>query len=66
MIMKTTLLCSSTTLDGIKSVIAKFYYSEKELQEVSPNEWSIIGKNGVLKDMRVILKKGRYLFESIN
>ena len=64
--MKTTLLGSSATLDGIKSVITKFYYSEKELLPVAPNEWNIIGKNGALKDMRVILKRGRYRFESIN
>ena len=65
-IMKTTLLGSAPTLDGIKSVIAKFYYSEKELLSASDNEWQIIGKNGVLNDMRVILKKGRYRFESID
>lgn len=64
--MKTILLGNSATLDGIKAVIAKFYYSEKDLIPVAPNEWSIIGKNGVIKDMRVILKKGRYRFESIN
>ena len=64
--MKTTLLGSSATLDGIKTIIAKFYYSEKELLSLSANEWQIIGKNGVLKDMRVILKRGRYRFESIN
>ena len=64
--MKTTLLASSATLDGIKAIIAKFYHFEKELISVAPNEWQIIGKNGVLKDMRVILKKGRYRFESIN
>ena len=64
--MKTILLGSSATLDGIKAVIAKFYYSEKELLSVSDNEWQIIGKNGVINDMRVILKKGRYRFESIN
>ena len=64
--MKTTLLGSSSTLDGIKAVIAKFYYSEKELSPVYANEWQIIGKNGVLKDMRVILKNGRYRFESID
>ena len=64
--MKTTLLGSSSTLEGIKAVIAKFYYSEKDLIPVAANEWQIIGKNGVLKDMRVILKRGRYRFESIN
>ena len=64
--MKVVLLGSSATLDGIKTVITKFYYSEKELLSVAPNEWQIYGKNGVLKDMRVILKKGRYRFESIN
>ena len=64
--METTLLGSSDTLDGIKAVIAKFYYSEKELLFVASNEWQIIGKNGVINDMRVILKKGRYRFESIN
>ena len=64
--MKTTLLASSHTLDGIKTVIAKFYYSEKDLIPVAPNEWNIVGKNGVIKDMRVILKKGRYRFESID
>ena len=64
--MKTTLLGSSATLDGIKSIVEKFYYSEKELLPVSDNEWKIIGKMGVLNNMRVILKKGRYRFESIN
>ena len=64
--MKTTLLASSATFDGIKSVIAKFYYGEKDLLPVASNEWQIIGKNGVINDMRVILKKGRYRFESIN
>ena len=65
-IMKTTLLGSSSTLDGIKSVIAKFYYGEKELLSLATNEWQIIGKNGVLKGVRVILKKGIYRFESID
>ena len=64
--MKTTLLGSSATLDGIKSVITKYYYGEKELLSVFPNEWQIIGKNGVLKGVRVILKKGIYRFESID
>ena len=64
--MKTTLLGSAPTLDVIKSIVAKFYYSEKELIPVAPNEWQIVGKNGVINDMRVILKKGRYRFESIN
>ena len=64
--MKTTLLASAPTLDGIKAVIAKFYYSEKDLLPVAPNEWSVIGKNGVINGMRVILKGKRYRFESIN
>ena len=64
--MKTTLLGSSSTLDGIKSVITKFYYGEKELSPVYANEWQIIGKNGVLNGVRVILKGKRYRFESIN
>ena len=64
--MEATVLGSATTFDGIKAVIAKFYYSEKELFPVAPDEWQIIGKNGVINDMRVILKKGRYRFESIN
>ena len=64
--MKTTLLCSSSTLDGIKTVIAKFYYGEKELLPVSPNEWQIICKNGVLNGVRVVLKGKRYRFESID
>ena len=64
--MKITLLGSSSTLDGIKTVIAKFYYSEKELLSLSANEWQIIGKNGLLNGMRVILKNGRYRFESID
>ena len=64
--MKTTLLASSATLDGIKSVIEKFYHSEKELLSVYPNEWQIIGKNGALNGVRVIFKNKRYRFESIN
>ena len=64
--MKTTLLGSSSTLDGIKTVIAKFYYGEKELLSLSANEWQIIGKNGALNSVRVILKGKRYRFESID
>ena len=64
--MKTALIGSSTTFDGIKAVIAKFYYGERELISVSDNEWKIIGKMGVLKYSRVILKNGRYRFESID
>ena len=64
--MKTTLLGSAATLDGIKAIIAKFYYGEKELLSLSTNEWQIIGKNGVLKGVRVILKGKRYRFESID
>ena len=64
--MKTTLLGSSTTFDGIKSIVEKFYCSEKELISVAPDEWKIIGKMGVLKYARVVLKKGRYRFESID
>ena len=64
--MKTILLASSATLDGIKAVIANFYYSEKELLPVAPNEWRIIGRNGALKYVRVIFKKGRYMFEGID
>ena len=64
--MKTALIGSSTTFDGIKAVIAKFYYGERELISVSDNEWKIIGRMGVLKYARVILKNGRYRFESID
>ena len=64
--MKTTLLASSATFDGIKAIVEQFYHSEKELISVAPDEWKIIGKMGVLKYARVILKKGRYRFESIN
>ena len=64
--MGTTLISSSSTLEGIKTVIAKFYYGEKELLSVAPNEWQIIGKNGVLKGVRVVLKDKRYRFESID
>lgn len=64
--MKTTLLGSSSTLDGIKTVIAKFYYGEKELLSLVTNEWQIIGKNGAIDGVRVILKGKRYRFESID
>ena len=66
LIMKTALLASSATFDGIKAIVEQFYHSEKELISVAPDEWKIIGKMGVLKYARVILKKGRYRFESIN
>ena len=64
--MKTTLLASSATFDGIKTIVEQFYHSKKELISVSDNEWKIIGKMGVLKYARVILKNGRYRFESID
>lgn len=64
--MKTTLLGSSATFDGIKSIVEQFYNSKKELISVSDNEWKIIGRMGVLKYSRVILKNGRYRFESID
>lgn len=64
--MKTTLLGSAPTLDGIKAIIAKYYYGEKELLSLVTNEWQIIGKNGAINGVRVILKGKRYRFESIN
>ena len=64
--MKTTLLGSSATFDGIKMIVEQFYHSKKELISVSDNEWKIIGRMGVLKYSRVILKNGRYRFESID
>lgn len=64
--MKTTLLGSSATFDGIKRIVEQFYHSKKELISVSDNEWKIIGRMGVLKYSRVILKNGRYRFESID
>ena len=64
--MKTTLLASSATFDGIKAIVEQFYHSKNELISVAPNEWKIIGHFGVLKYARVIIKNGRYRFESID
>lgn len=64
--MKTTLLGSAPTLDGIKAIIARYYYGEKELLSLVQNEWQIIGKNGAINGVRVILRGKCYRFESIN
>ena len=59
---KPKLLASSPTLDGIKGLIAKFYYGEKKLVEVSPNNFTIHGAKGKLDGVYVVFSKGRYRF----
>lgn len=60
---KPILLASSPTLDGIKTCISKFYYGEKTLIEVSPNNYTIHGARGQIEGVRVVFSKGRFRFE---
>jgi hypothetical protein len=61
-----SLLGSSNTLDGIRSVIARFYAGEsKELAPIDADSWSVLRTNGeALPGVIVRLKRGRYRFES--
>lgn len=64
--MKTRLLASSGSLDGINKMVAQFYCGDKELKQVpDKDEWEIYGSRGLLEGVRVIKKKGRYRFEMI-
>ncbi|PXV66843.1 hypothetical protein CLV62_104104 [Dysgonomonas alginatilytica] len=59
----TILLASSPTLDGIKICLEQYFYSEKELKEISPTEWQVLGTKS---NFRVIKKGKRFRFEAIN
>jgi|APGre2960657404_1045060.scaffolds.fasta_scaffold74704_5 hypothetical protein len=59
--MKWELLASSSTLEGIKGSIKRFYCGEGK--EVSGE--NVIGSKGIIEGVRVILKRGRYRFEML-
>ena len=63
---KPQLLASAGTLDDVGALIARFYGgSTKTLIKQSPGQWSIAHARGdFIAGVRVILRKGRYRFES--
>jgi len=64
--MKTILYASSPTIEAITRQIQAFFYNPNiTLKLAKENEWFIIGKNGIIPDVRVILKNKRYRFEKV-
>ena len=63
---KPQLLASAGTLDQIGQCIANFYGGEhKELFARAGGEsWSVLGRNGAIPGVRVVLLRGRYRFEA--
>lgn len=65
---KPKLLASSPTLEGIQDCIAKFYGGErKKLQEYAPGRWLVCRVSGQhIPNMLVVLRNGRYRFETVD
>lgn len=64
--MATILYASSPTIEAITRQIQAFFYNPNIALELSKeNEWNIIGKNGAIPGVRVILRNKRYRFEKI-
>ena len=64
--VKSQLLATSPTLDRMVDVINKYYYSTTfYLEKKNDTEYNVFNKNGLLKDLIVIKKGGRYRFEMI-
>lgn len=64
---KTTLYGSSATLDGIKNIIAGFYYSTPEkivLEPTGDNTYSIQNGSKKIDSLHVVKKGKRFRFES--
>lgn len=62
--MKPTLLASSPTVDGIQTMLNRFYYSthwrvDPETLAISHPSKDVTGR------LRVVLKRGRYRLEQI-
>lgn len=63
--MRSKLLASSPTMEGIKKLICDYYYGSPKTLEASANQenlWYVIGTKGVLQGVFVCQKKGRYRF----
>lgn len=59
---------SSPSLDGIKKIIAQFYYGDPanySFIETGPDTWSISGPKGIKPGVVVRKSKGRYRFEDV-
>lgn len=59
------LLATAPNLDGIKQCIARYYYEEKELQQVNEKEWAVYSGDKRIETVRVVKKGKRYRFEGI-
>jgi hypothetical protein len=61
------LLASAPTIEGIKRMIAEYFYGgEKELTANGENTWNVSGNKGLIIQYRVVLKKSRYRFEILS
>jgi len=66
MAAKGKLLASAPSLDGIKEMIGKYWYSKEiVLQKTSDDTWSVANGKGLQKGYKVVLKGGRYRFEEV-
>ncbi len=56
---------SSASFDGISNIVAEFYCGRKTLKPAAADSWTVHQANGTLIfGVRVVLKYGRYRFES--
>ena len=59
---------SASSLDGIKKIVAQFYYGDPasySFIETSPDTWSISGPKGIKPGVVVRKAKGRFRFEAV-
>ena len=57
---------SASSLDGMKKIIAQFYYGDPanySFTETGPDTWSISGPKGIKSGVVVRKAKGRFRFE---
>jgi hypothetical protein len=59
------LLGTSPNLEMMKKLIAEYFYgSDKNLKEISNNEWQVLKQSGEVMDkFHVIKSRGRFRFE---
>jgi hypothetical protein len=60
--MRVTLLATSHSLDGIASLIARFYGGERKALRPDGSEWRINGARGEIPGVRIVQRRGLYCF----
>jgi len=67
--MKYKLILSAATLEKVMLMIKEFYYSPNfpdiKLIAIAKDSYLVNNKLGIIENVRVIFKKGRYRFEQL-